>query len=239
MVAKSFQSYVQCGDPYTKNGRQYVIMEHPNTRKRREVRWYSESEYARMYPEEEPPMKKIRSVKEVLGFTKGYITIFKGDTYSLLDWFRDSTARYHKLWGWYFISEDELPDIPSGIEAVQLPWESVAWSDEDALKPDSVIQEAVAALIYEQSPSEYQGEIGDRLEVEVTVTRAIAQEAGYYGPSTMYIMEDAKQNIYVWTTGSKNLIEGNTYKLRGTVKDHRFYKATKQTVLTRCMERKG
>ena len=51
MVAKSFQSLRQIGEPYTKNGRQYVKVEKKSGGER-EVRWYTEAEYAKMYPDE-------------------------------------------------------------------------------------------------------------------------------------------------------------------------------------------
>ena len=80
-VAKSYKELPICGEPYEKNKRMYVVVECKNGH-RKEVRWYTEDEYAKMYPEEEVKPQRLRSVKEVLGFSKGYITIFKGDTYA-------------------------------------------------------------------------------------------------------------------------------------------------------------
>ena len=54
----------------------------------------------------------------------------------------------------------------------------------------------------------------------------------------MHIMEDADQNVYVSTTAAKSWSEGTVHQIRGTVKDHKTYKNTKQTVLTRCTELK-
>ena len=238
-VAKSFQSFAIFGEPYIKNGRQYVVVVKPNGG-HREVRWYTEAEYAKMYPTEANKDvdavlgKKIRTTKEVLGFANGYITIFKGDTYALLDWFRESTARYHNIFGWYFISTEELPEIPAGIEPIQLKWEDVAFVDEDTLKSEAVIKEHINSLIYESTGSEWQGAVGDRLELELTVQKVIPLDSGYYGPSIFHLFTDAAGNEYTWTTGSKTLEEGTTYTLRGTVKNLVLYKGSKQTVLTRC-----
>lgn len=224
MVAPSFANLERLSEPFEENGKEYILVK-TKSGTTRKVRWYEE------------PMKKIRPLKEVLGFSKGYITIFKGDTYSLLEWFRESTARYHNFWGWYFISDEELPETPAGVTPIQLKWEDVAMVDEDQLKTETAIKDHLATLLYDESPSEYQGAIGDRLELEVLVIKAIDLPDGYYGSSTMYIMSDADENQYVWTTSSKKLEEGENYTLRGTVKEHKTYKRIRQTVLTRCMLR--
>ena len=179
-------------------------------------------------------MKKIRTLKEVLGFTKGYITIFKGDTYSLLEWFQNSTARYHKFWGWYFTSEEKLPEIPAGITPIQLKWEDVAFADEDQLRPESQIKEHIDSLMYDPSPSKWQGEVGDRIDRTLTVIKVTPLEDGYYGPSTFFLFRDEYENEYCWTTGSKSLDLNATYEVRGTIKALQKYKGKEQTVLTRC-----
>ena len=238
-VAKSFQSLAIFGEPYIKNGRQYVTVVKPNGG-HREVRWYTEAEYAKMYPTEVNDDvdtvlgKKIRTTKDVLGFTNGYITIFKGDTYSLLEWFQEEPkCRYHKIFGWYVISTDELPTLPAGIEPIQLYWENVAIVEEDCLKSEDLIKQHIDSLIYEPSKSTYQGDIGDRLEKTLTVIKAIPIE-GYYGNSTMHIFSDPEENVYVWTTAAKTLEVGKTYVIRGTVREHKSFKNIPQTILTRC-----
>lgn len=230
-VAKSYQAMEQVCEPYKVNGRMYVKV---NTGKiTRQVRWYTDAEYERLYPEVKI-IKAAKSQKEVLGFTKGYITIFKGDTFSNLDWFKASTARYAKFWGWYIISTEEVPeDLPEGIEPVKLYWDAVG--DGEKLAAEAVVAAAVDSLLYEAGSSEYVGNIGDRLSLVLTVTKAIALDSGYYGPSTMHVMEDDESNIFVWTTSAKSLPESATVELKGTVKDHKIYKNNKQTILTRCL----
>lgn len=242
-VAKSYKELTQHGEPYEKNGKMYIVVECKNGH-RKEVRWYTDAEYAKMYPDDAPKFpskefgscggRKTRPTKEVLGFKEGYIWVFKGDTYPLVEWFRENGANFRTFWGWNFTSEQELPNLPAGIEAKKLMWESVAFVDEDVLRPQSAIDEAMAELIYDESPSTYVGAVGDRLDLTLTVKKAIELADGYYGPSTMHIFTDEKGNEYVWTTGARKLTEGETYFIKGTVKDHKMYKKTKQTVLTRC-----
>ena len=220
-TAPSFANLERLSEPFEENGKEYILVK-TKSGTTRKVRWYEE------------PMKKIRPLKEVLGFTKGYITIFKGDTYSLLEWFQKSTARYHKFFGWYFVSDEELPEIPAGITPIQLKWEDVAFVDEDQLRPESQIKEHIDSLMYDPSPSRWQGEVGDRIDRTLTVIKVTPLEDGYYGPSTFFLFKDEYDNEYCWTTGSKSLDLNATYEVRGTIKALQKYKGKEQTVLTRC-----
>lgn len=241
-VAKSFQEMEIVGEPFTLDkGRQYVNVRNPKTGKLRQVRWYTDAEYRKLYPaaggatdevlKKDDPFYKPQ--KEVLGFTKGYITIFKGDTYAELDWFRASIARYARWWGWYIISTEEVPeDLPAGIEPVRLMWESVG-NEDGKLKIESEVKKAVEALMFDPGTSEFVGGIGERLDLALTVKKVVQLEGAY--PSNMHIMEDDDGNVFVWTTSSKRLTEELVYTMRGTVKDHRVYRNVNQTILTRCM----
>lgn len=237
-VAKSFQSFEMLTEPYIVSGKQYVKVRNPKTGTERQVRWYSNSEYNKLYPEDKVKEEKtieVKTQKEVLGFSKGYITIFKGDTYAEIEWFRSSNARYAKWWGWYIISTEEIPqNLPKELSPIRLFWENVG-KDDGTLKSDKEVQEYVESIIYEPTSSEYVGTVGERLELEITILRSLNLD-NEYCHSTMHIMEDKNHNCFVWTTSSKNWPEGVVKKIRGTVKDHRTYKNTKQTVLTRCME---
>jgi len=237
MVAKTYQSLEILDEPHTKRGAgashsaMYVTVR-TKTGTKKEVRWYSEHEYYKMYPEERA-RKPIKSQKEVLGFDKGYITIFKGNAYEDKDYFKQNEARYTRLWGWYFISTIDLPDdIPSDVTPVQLPWDMVG-NEDGTLKSDAEVTAAVESLIYEPDISEYQGEVGDKVNVTVTVESAIPV-SGVYGPSTMHVMRDAKGNCYVWTTAAKSWEKGSTHHITGSIKALNQYKGVRQTILTRC-----
>ena len=228
-VAKSYQNMKIVGEPYVANGRLYVKLESG-----KQVRWYSDKEYAKMYPDAPVPQKIYKTQREVLGFQNGYVTIFKGDTYSHLEWFKQSIARYNKFFGWYVISTEEVPeDLPSDLEPIKLEWEYVKGVDGESLAPEHIVKAYVESLIYEASDSEYVGAVGERIEIEVKILKAMSFD-GIYGRSTMHIMEDTDGNQLKWTTAAKTLTEGNVYKLRGTIKSLDSYKNAKQTVLTRC-----
>ena len=242
-TAKSYQSLEILGEPYELNGKMYVKVQAKSGAK--QVRWYTDREYAKMYPEDksvltvlEDDKKKSpywRSQKDVLGFEEGFIWIFKGDTYAHVDWFRSKGYyfAYRKWFGWTLGSTKEMPeDLPADLTPVKLPWELVG-KDDEVLKSDAEVEKAVNSLLLEPTKSEYQGSVGDRVELELTITKRVVVE-GAYGLSNIHIMMDADENEYVWATSARALTEGETYKLRGTIKEHKLYKASKQTVLTRC-----
>lgn len=239
MVAKSYAKLEQKGEPFTMNGKMYVTVVLKNGATK-DVRWYNEAQYRKLYGLVEGATipKQTKTQKEVLGFEKGYITIYKGATYEDREFFSDSpNARYHKIWKWYTVSTEILPfGIPDHITPIKLPWEMVG-SPEGILYDDNTVEQAVNSLLYDVDTSEYQGEVGDRLELEVTVTRVIPMESNY-GTANMHIMRDDEHNCYIWITTSKCLNVDTRYNLKGTIKAHKTYKNTRQTILTRCYTRK-
>jgi len=80
--------------------------------------------------------------------------------------------------------------------------------------------------------SGYIGEIGDRIERDVTLVFVIGFD-GFYGTTWINVMRDADNNVIAYK-GSRCLGEkGDAFKIKGTVKDHALYKGTKQTVINR------
>ncbi len=190
-----------------------------------------------MYPDEVVEQgPSMKSQKQVLGFENGFITIFKGNTYEEKEYFKLNSARYSRWWGWYFISTESIPeDLPDDVEPIRLDWELVG-NEDGSLKPENTVIAAVESLTYEPDVSEYQGEVGDKVDVLVTVEKAI-QLDGYYGPSTMHVFRDYDGNCYVWTTAARSWEVGSEHHIAGTIKELKQYKGTKQTILTRCRER--
>lgn len=237
-VAKTYMNCEQQGKPFMEGGKAYVYVIYRGRRK--QVRWYTEAEWQKMYgrkyvarvSEADEPAEN--PAKRYLGFGDGgYITIFKGDQFEHNDFFKASVARYHRVWGWYVISTDEVPaDLPEGIEPVRLEWSKITHAN-GQLRGDNEIKEYVDSLIYGESTSAHVGEVGERLDLKLTVKRAIKLE-GAYGPSTMHVFEDELGNVFLWTTTAKTLTVDKKYLLRGTVKDHDVYRGTNQTILTRC-----
>ena len=236
MVAKSFQAFKQLGEPFLEKGKMYVNVQNEKTGTVRKVRWYTEAEYAKMYGEKvDVPASEFKNQKKILGFENGYVTIFKGDTYANLEWFQRSIARYCKWWGWYIVSTDTIPfDLPCGLEPVELKWEMVGEED-GLLKDESVIRVVIDNLLYEPSDSQFKGSLNERLDLTVTITKAIEGES-HFGNYVVHEMVDKDGNVYVWKTSSKSWIPNTVKHIRGTVKEHKAYKGVNKTILTRCVE---
>ena len=236
-VAKSYIGLSQTCEPYMADNNRWYVRVILKNGKEKEVRWYTDIEFEKMYPETlviTEPSKDVDAAKNRLGFQEGYITIFRGDQETNNDWFKLSNARWARYWGWYVVSTEEVPEqLPFGIEPVKLYWKDIVGPTGE-MKPEDKLKEIVDVLLYGESDSQFIGSIGERLELVVNVAKAISFD-GAYGKTTMHIMHDDCGNEYVWTTGSKTLTVDNIYHIRGTVKDHRVYKGTNQTILTRCM----
>ena len=240
-VAKSYQGLKILTEPFERNKRMYVTIQ-MKSGKEKEVRWYSQSEYEKMYPEDKGNKSKdpyYKPQKYVLGFDKGYITIFKNTKPEHEEWFSRSICRFAKWWGWYVPSTWEVPkDLPSGVEAVRLTWDPMG-NEEEWLKEESVVSAHVQATLYpKKATSLSQGSVGDRIERVLTIEENIAVENKRFNSTTYtHYMRDSKGNLYMWSTAAKNWSEGITKTVRGTVKDYGEYRGETVTVLTRCIER--
>lgn len=220
------------------------------------VRWYNEREYAAQVraAERRAEQKAIKTeqrrikfaARNAFGFGElGYITLYKGDPEKISEFFRSFTideeghraAWYNLIFQWYTPSKMPVPtNLPEGVQAVTLNWNDVCDPDDEEnlqMRDNAYVTEYVNTLIHEPSKSEYQGEVNEWLERDVVVVKKVTLD-GRYGESHMHIMQDSAENVYIWTTGSKNLDVDTQYHIRMKVKEHKEYKGTKQTVVWYC-----
>jgi hypothetical protein len=125
-------------------------------------------------------------------------------------------------------------DLPADVEPVELKWEVVG-QENGCLRPDDQIVTAIDSVLYTNHPSVFQGNVGDRLELDITVINSKQQE-NHFGKYAVHIFEDACGNHYMWQTGAKFWVEGGRKHIRGSVKEHKIINNIQTTVLTRCME---
>ena len=249
-VAKSYQEWDKIGDVYESNGRMYLKVKNPKGTEK-EVRAYSETEYRRLYkespmPTDASPSVKVKApagpvVKNILGFQKGYIWIFKGDLERAEYWFEQTPeCRYHVMFGWYVVSTESIPfDIPSCIESVQLPWEKVGNAD-GTLLPKGIIEAVLNELRYGGHPSQFQGTVGSRLTLVLYLKQIETLPPTQYGAQTIYTFEDQNANIFVWRTGvSKSWSIGDEIHCKAGVKSHDTVRGIRQTALTRLIQEKA
>ena len=81
--------------------------------------------------------------------------------------------------------------------------------------------------------SEYFGNIGDKIEREVTLVNKYETQS-YYGYMCYHTFKDAEGHTFVWMTSSRPCLAiGNAYKIKASIKEHTEYKGEKQTFITR------
>jgi len=95
--------------------------------------------------------------------------------------------------------------------------------------------EREAAKKEAQANSDHVGQVGDKLELEVTVTGRNGFE-GRFGWTTIVSMKDATGNVFKWFASNcpEAVKAGDTIKIKGTVKGHGEFRDIKETTLTRC-----
>lgn len=86
----------------------------------------------------------------------------------------------------------------------------------------------------EEAKSEYQGEVGDKLEIQCSSFKCISTFDNMYGTTWLYKFTDESGNIYTWFASSPVQDEDKVIAIKGTVKKHEEYKGVKQTIMTRC-----
>lgn len=97
---------------------------------------------------------------------------------------------------------------------------------------DQLAQREAAA---KRAPSQHFGTVGKREVFTLTLVRLIITGGGMYGPSYLHIFEDTSGNRAKWFASSDSgMLEGETYEVKATVKQHGDYQGQQETVLTRC-----
>lgn len=85
----------------------------------------------------------------------------------------------------------------------------------------------------EKKTNEYAGSVGDKIELTVKVVR-VQHLNGQYGTVRLFKMVDDQGRTIVWFANTKpDMYEGDTVKIKGTVKKTDEYQGWKQTTLTR------
>lgn len=186
----------------------------------------------------EAPAKNAKFLKKE-GFSEdGKTWIVLGNTYEIKDELKAAGCRWNNLLGWHFNHAD------NGFNCFEMDVSEVTilsnageyiWKDYCEIL-DYVDEQKV--LHTPKTASEYVGHIGDKIELNVVFNRYSFFKTHYsYSGEVSYVYNftDENGNTIVWVS-SKGIEfeEGNSYTIKGTIKDHREYKNDKQTYLTRC-----
>lgn len=231
-VAKTYAKMEISGDPFMENGRMYVNVRAPKGLKK--VRWYSDAEYRRMYPDAVVEHNIMDfNAKHVFGFEEtGYITIYKGT--DVEGWANEDRTNiyYNCTFGFYTPGRLESPHLIDGIEPIRLMWEEVI-DYNDRMKPHEVVQKIVAAKLGATSNSVYQGNVNEWLQKTVTVKEKKSNET-HFGTKHSYVLEDSDGNSYIWETGAKDFACAETISLKMKVKEHKEVNGIPTTIVWYC-----
>lgn len=125
-------------------------------------------------------------------------------------------------------------DAPKRAEAERAAAER---AEAERLEAERVAQD----IAERKAISQHVGEIGKRLDLELTVRGVASFQRPVFGSfnrfETRYVvrMRDAAGNVFVWFADAPQEV-GATLRVRGTVKAHNEYEGEKQTVLQRVKE---
>ena len=233
-VAKTYEKMTLVGEPFQENGKMYVNVQAPKGQKK--VRWYSDAEYRRMYPNAVKNDIMDFNARHAFGFgPEGFITIYQGR--NLEDWAdaEHDHLRFNCTFGYYTPGRLELPNLIDGITPVKLTWDEVA-AEGNKMKPHEEVHKYVMSLLNPNNDvSQYQGNKDEWLQKEVTV-RAKKSADSRYGTKHTYTLADAEGNIYIWETGAKDYTLDATVSLKMKVKEHKEINNEKVTVVWYCKE---
>ncbi len=238
-VAKTYQHMEIQGEPFEENKRMYVNVLAPKGLKK--VRWYTDTEYKRMYPNEvkENDSNNIMdfNARHAFGFGDlGFITIYKGNQENLERFVEThhNNFRRNLTFGYYTPSHITLCDLPNDITPIRLSWESVMDHD-NRMKPHEEVTKIISSLIGNKTESKYQGEINEWLQKEVMIREKKSKES-HFGTKHTYSLADDEGNTYIWETGAKDYACDTTISLKMKVKEHKEINGEKVTVVWYCKE---
>lgn len=149
LVAPSFESYEFIGEPFDKGGKQYIRARNPKTGNERDIRVYTEHEYAKAYPQKSPKDKgAYGGLKHARGFDNGYVTIIKNNRSDDEQWLCQSCARYAVGMGWYIVSTDTIPeDAPKHFKYIRMTWEEFCDGDDCHMKSPEEISKIISKKV--------------------------------------------------------------------------------------------
>ena len=177
------------------------------------------------------------------GFNEaGKIYVVVGNTYEIRDQIREAGGKWnsHPFNSWTFKEKPtEFNTVELTVDECLVFHYDYGWLD---WSPEVNFKELINSKVpTEDDPSQYVGNIGDKLEVIVTFIQRYTYEIpSYRGWGTDHmainVFRDDNGNCFIWKSTSAyfNVAEGSKIKLKGTVKEHSTYKGTKQTLLQRC-----
>lgn len=237
-VAKSYEQMTIQGEPFNENGKMYVnVLASKGIKK---VRWYSETEYKRMYPDAIIKTTSDFNARYAFGFREeGFITIYKGNEEDIRAWAQAEwppKAWYNLLFHFYTPGFMPIINLPKTITPIKLTWNEVKVNDTQ-MKPNDEVSKYVLERISDVAShtSMFQGAKDEWLQKIVTITKKKSNE-GHFGTKHTYNLMDVEGNTYIWETGAKDYPCNASFNLKMKVKDHKEIDGEKVTIVWYCKE---
>lgn len=214
------------------------------------VRLYTESEYNSMQKAKEKRQitakeraaqreKERRATAfakwlERNGFNEyGTTYIVYGNTYPFKEELKARGYKFSKELKWH---GPAAVDVPEDCYIDEVRWSDIYRWNEVTLCEEFTDEgfEFLENLFASHSDGEYVGEVGERLRNIEVVFNGSSQFDGYYGTTNVYRFTHNGAQLVWFTQTEKDFEENEHYLLTGTVKDHKIYRNTKTTYLSRC-----
>lgn len=170
------------------------------------------------------------------GYDKEFIYMVLGDTFPIREDLKEKGAFYISLLGWYFAEK------PSDYQTAEIMVSRLIWFNDlgEVYRKDDeeIIQFIKNVRLENEYQSQYVGEVGERIEIELNFIAGFWLESyNHYGSPCINKMKDQQGNIFIWKTGRNlrhDVNEEGKVKLKATIKEHSDFREEKQTILTRC-----
>lgn len=154
-TAKSYENCSIVREPYTKNGRQYVVVMKNGAEK--EVRWYSNAQRQVLDNRTNAATPLRFSPKNGLGFNVAdYVTVFYGDEASIRSWratLPPLTIWENTYFGFFMPADHQVDNIPNNVHTIKVYWDDIRDPNDKEnkyMKPNNEVAAYVQQLIKEQ-----------------------------------------------------------------------------------------
>lgn len=221
----------------------------------KEVRLYTEKQYKAAKTRKELEVEKraaaaaerrIQARKKAFdrwlefnGFNEdGETYLIFGNTYPIKDELKAAGCKFSKELKWHGPAAVEVPE-DCYIERIQ--WSDVYdWNEATCeMKFSEEGENFLNGVFSKNTTGMFIGEIGERLRNMSAIFERMVPYSSSYGDANIYHFNvDGAQLVWL-TSVYKDLEEGETYNLSGTVKDHKVYGNVKTTYLNRCTIKKA
>ena len=164
---------------------------------------------------------------------EGIAYVVLGDTYDIKEELKAEGAKFNYFLGWHFLEE------PTDRPFVKVSIEQIAEKNSLGFWVDGFVADIVEELKAEASknpdevPSEYIGNVGDKIETELVLEK-VSGFYSTYGYTYVYCFKKGN-DVVVWKTQKGlELEKGGKVKIKATIKEHDEYNGVEQTYITRA-----